>query len=255
MKEQIADRIARQMGMLFSCAEWDGKVRIRTPYMYPDGDVVDLYLGGSHGDELTDLGETLRWLRMQSVGEQRTRKQQALIQDVCQTLGLNLSRGMLSIPVRDQDHLSEALVRLGQGAVRIADLWFTFRSRVGETVTDEVAELLRERSVPFERSVRLQGRSGRSWTIDFRTERRQKATLICVLATGSRGAARGIAEHVVATWHDLSHLQASPSPTAFVSLFDDTTDVWTPEDFRLVESLSSVSRWSRADELVDSLVA
>ena len=38
------------------------------------------------------------------------------------------------------------------------------------------------------------------------------------------------------------------SAETFVSLFDDAADVWTDEDFRLAEPLSTASRWSRPDE-------
>ena len=47
---------------------------------------------------------------------------------------------------------------------------------------------------------------------------------------------------------DRSPVAAGPEALAFVSLFDDTVDVWADEDLRLVESLSTVSRWSRPDE-------
>jgi hypothetical protein len=46
-----------------------------------------------------------------------------------------------------------------------------------------------------------------------------------------------------------------PEALRFVSLFDDTLDVWTPEGFHLVEELSEVSRWSRPDELAEKLAA
>jgi len=39
-----------------------------------------------------------------------------------------------------------------------------------------------------------------------------------------------------------------------VSLFDDTVDVWAGEDFRLVEGLSTVTRWSRPDEFASVLL-
>lgn len=70
-----------------------------------------------------------------------------------------------------------------------------------------------------------------------------------VLATGSRSAARRVTEHVLAGWHDLAHLQTGPSALSFVSLFDDTSDVWADEDFRLVEPLSEIARWSEPDEV------
>ena len=78
---------------------------------------------------------------------------------------------------------------------------------------------------------------------------------MCVLSTASRAAARGIVEHVTSEWHDLSHLKLGPEALAFVSLFDDTLDVWSPVDFRLVGELSDVAFWSKPDELLERLAA
>ncbi len=68
------------------------------------------------------------------------------------------------------------------------------------------------------------------------------------LATGARAASRGIVEHVVACCHDLRDLRLRNPAPEFVSLFDDTSDVWSVEDFNLVEDLTRVTRWSRSDE-------
>ena len=99
--------------------------------------------------------------------------------------------------------------RVAQAALRVSDLWFTFRAQAVQSITDEVADFLEDRELGFERSERLAGRSGRGWMVDFH----------------------------------------GPEALTFVSLFDDTADVWADEDFRLVEPLSMVSRWSRPDEL------
>jgi hypothetical protein len=48
-------------------------------------------------------------------------------------------------------------------------------------------------------------------------------------------------------------MRAGATPIRFLSLFDDTSDVWGEEDFRLVESVSDVCRWSQPDELVQAL--
>ncbi len=53
----------------------------------------------------------------------------------------------------------------------------------------------------------------------------------------------------------LNHLVAGPEALRLVSLFDDTADVWSDEDFILVDDLSTVSRWTRPDEFVDVLLA
>ncbi len=79
-----------------------------------------------------------------------------------------------------------------------------------------------------------------------RTER--CSSLVRVLSTGNRVAPHRVSEHVLAAWHDLNHLVAGPEAPTFVSLFDDTADVWADEDFRLVELLSMVSSWCRPGE-------
>jgi hypothetical protein len=76
-----------------------------------------------------------------------------------------------------------------------------------------------------------------------------------VLSTGSRAAARGVAEHVLAAWYDLSHLKIGPQGLSFLSLFDDTLDIWTIEDFKLVGDLSEVIFWSKPDEFLQKLAA
>ena len=62
-------------------------------------------------------------------------------------------------------------------------------------------------------------------------------------------------ERVLAGCIDLNHLKGSQPHLAFVSLFDDTEDVWRKEDFSLVEQHSEVARWSRPDEFEQLLMA
>jgi Domain of unknown function DUF1828 len=249
-------QIEEHIGELFTCSELNGYVRIRTPYLYPDGDVIDVFLSESTGSyTLTDLGETLGWLKTQTVAPKRSPKQRQLIFDVCLTHGVELFRGMLTVRVQSPDEVTQAVVRLSQAALRVADLWFTFRTRAVESITDEVADLLGERDIAFDRSEKLLGRSGRTWTVDFHTRHARKSNLVYVLSTGSRAAARGVAEHVLAAWYDLSHLKIGPQALNFVSLFDDTLDIWTHEDFNLVSDLSDVTFWSKPDEFIDKLAA
>jgi hypothetical protein len=82
-----------------------------------------------------------------------------------------------------------------------------------------------------------------------------RSALVFVIASGARAAARRVAEHEVAGWHDLSQFRVGPQVARFVSQFDDTYNVWSEEDFRLVESLSDIGRCSRLDEFVELLRA
>lgn len=251
----LCERLTADLGALFTCAEQGAYQRIRTPYLYPDGDNIDLFCK-ANGDLLTvtDLGETTRWLRMQTVSPRRSPKQRQLIEDIGLTHGVEFFRGMLVARCRPGDSLAAVVTRLAQAALRVSDLWFTFRTRAVESMGDEVADFLSERQFIFERAEKLAGRSGRVWTVDFHVRAPMRSALVYVLSTGSRSAARSVAEHVLAAWYDLNHLAVGPEALRFVSLFDDTADVWAPEDFKLVERLSITARWSEPDRFAETLL-
>ncbi len=90
---------------------------------------------------------------------------------------------------------------------------------------------------------------------DFHTRLPQRSALVIVLSTGSRTEARRLAAFTSATWHDLNYLTSGPEALKFISLFDDTLDVWTEEDYRLVEDISEVANWSRPDEFLEELAS
>ena len=185
---------------------------------------------------------------MQSAALHRSPKQTRLIEDTCVTHGIEFYRRMLQERCRPGDELAQFVTRVAQAALRASDLWFMFRTQAVESITDEVADFLTERELCFGRAAKLVSRSGRGWTVDFHVRTDRGSSLVQVLSTGNRAAAHRVSEHVLAAWHDLNHLATGPEALTFVSLFDDTADVWADADFRLVEPLSTVSRWSRPDE-------
>lgn len=256
----ICAELRQGLGERFVCREsvsdHGPMVRIRTPFLYPDGDVIELFCTQEDGVlTISDLGETTGWLRMQTAASRRSAKQRALIEDTCQTCGVEFFRGMLLARCRPHEPVAAVVLRVAQAALRVADLWFTFRTRAMESLVEEVSELLQQRNFAFERHEKHAGRSGRTWTVDLHVRTPQRSSLVYVLATGNRAAARSLVEHVVAAWYDLSHLAAGPEALQFVSLFDDTVDVWAPEDFRLVEGLSTVAWWSAPERFLEILTA
>jgi hypothetical protein len=54
-------------------------------------------------------------------------------------------------------------------------------------------------------------------------------------------------------WHDLSYLSIGMEALRFISLLDDTVDVWSEENIRLVESVSDIAYWSRSDEFLEKI--
>ena len=244
-QNDLCGSIQEGLPALFECspAPQDG-VRVRTPLMYPDGGLVDIFVQESgDGFSLTDFGETLGWLRMQSANLRHSPKQGRMIEDVCQTLGVELDREQLVLRSKDASGFEEPILRLAQAAVRVSDLWFTLRAQRTEAVAEEVSDWLGEKRITYDRAVRQTGRSGQDWTIDYKTCTESQTSLVFLLSAGSRAAARRIAEHVLAGCVDLSHLQENQ----IISLFDDTEDTWQQKDFKLVEPYSKIAYWSRPD--------
>lgn len=249
------DVLAETLGGLFECSRVNHYTRIRTPFFYPDGDFIDLFIEEKgDGIILTDLGETLRWLSSQGVSEKRSKKQLELIRDVLMGTGVRQHRGGLQVDVSGPADFANAVATLSQAALRIADVWFTFQSRGGETVVQEVEGFLRVKKIFFDRSPVLRGQSGTQWKLDFYTRSARRNALVKVLHTDRKASARRIAEHVLAGWVDLEPNNRT-GQTRFVSLFDDTDGVWDAEEYKLVENRSTVAYWSRPDEFAEMLVA
>jgi len=176
-----------------------------------------------------------------------------MISDICMTHNVEFFKGMLQARYENNNAFADVATRVAQASLRVSDLWLSFRNRAVESVTEEVEEYLIEQKIAFEKVPRLPGRSGRIWTPHFHARTDVQSSLIYVLATGSRSAARAVTEHVVTAWYDLSNLRTGQNPTEFVSLFDDTADVWADQDFALVRSLSRIARWSEPDEFAQIL--
>ena len=134
-----SELITKKMGNLFTYSPSNQYIRIRTPFLYPDGDVIDLfYKEDGEYVVLTDLGETLGWLRMQTTDQHKSPKQRQLINDICLNLNIQLYRGMLMMRLKRSGDLAQAVMRLSQAALRVSDLWYIFRSQADEPAVDEI---------------------------------------------------------------------------------------------------------------------
>ena len=101
-------------------------VLVQTPLLYPDGSAVEVSVIESGGGfVVTNYGEALRWLGMQSVRSSLSRRQNRLVNEVCQTLGVQLNCGRLVLRCDDALELGKAIHMVGQAVVRVSDVWFT----------------------------------------------------------------------------------------------------------------------------------
>jgi hypothetical protein len=67
--------IAKHVGELYKCSAENDYITIRTPFMFPDGDIVELYYQETAIGWITDrFWETIRWLSDQSPAQRRTKR-------------------------------------------------------------------------------------------------------------------------------------------------------------------------------------
>lgn len=254
MQASICESLHKQWD--FSAAP-NGAVQVRTPYLYPDGGILELFVL-EHGDSyrLTDFGETVAWLRMRTGILKLSAVWRSHIHDICHTHGVDVDRWQLELSGLSKDELSEAVVRLACAAISVANLWFTFpgakiRSapyRAERLFGEQVEEWFREWRVAFKSRATRWGRSGSSWSIDYETEVESRRARVFLLGSHDREEVRRLAEHVLAACVDLKRggdNQRNPSDSldhevVNVSLIDDTHDAWREEDIRLLEIESNV---------------
>ena len=98
-------------------------VLVRTSLMYPDGGIVDVFvLERDNGYIVTDFGDALGWLRMQSVNAQPSPQQNLMIKDICHTLGIELHSGQLVLRSGGEDDTLEiAVLRVAQAVMCVSE--------------------------------------------------------------------------------------------------------------------------------------
>lgn len=242
----IGQILARNIGKQFSCSTINNFVRIRTPYLYPDGDYIDLYLKQKKEEYiLTDLGETIRWLNMQNVSDTMTEKQKELINDTLLTFKVEKYQSMLFLKVKRPEEIAVAVTDLSQAVFRISDIWFTFKTKSFVSILNDVAEFLKQQPIDFERNKKLKGHSGRTRKVDFYVKNNNnKISLVNVLSISNKSFANSRTDSIHSVWWDLRHFKEPPNQIQFISLFDDRMDIWSFENFKFLREVSNIAYWS-----------
>jgi hypothetical protein len=115
----------------FKCSDAPrGAIRVRTPYAYPDGERIDVYvLERDDAIEITDFGESIGRLRLHMPKGTLSTKQQRFVENIAHTFGAKFIKGQLVLQVRPSD-ISEGVLNVSKAAVIVSDFLSTFRTPV-----------------------------------------------------------------------------------------------------------------------------
>lgn len=235
----------------FACQKENGRLKVSTPYLYPDGDYIDLYLvETATGLYFTDLGETMGYLTDLGISLKQSPKRRKIVNDVLLTQGVELFRGELRIPLEDWDKIAWLVTRLSQAVVQISNLVFSLRLGALITFKEEVEDYWIESHIPYDRDYAVVGGSGESYTIDFYVSIPRRSWLVGTMSSQSRSHANTLISRAVRTWHDLRRVDGR---YVYVSIIDDFTDVWKQEWLDQLAEFSKVVVWSEREKLSDSI--
>ena len=270
--EELKEQLTSYLPPLFECdALGENRFRVRTPLIFPDGGVVDVFVSKTDGlYTVTDYGDAMGWLDMRSATPGIAPKQRSLVADACRTHGIELEGGHVMLRSIEAKDIAESIMRVAQAEASVGDVWFTMpqATRVSQDMKEsravgytadsrspehstasDVDAWLRGKDLRFERKYKVKGASDRTWSVDFRTSSPAGESLVFLLSAKTRLTARRRVDEVFTAWFDLATNGESLSRPAFISLIDDTTAAWRNDDFNLLNQQSKVALWSRKDEL------
>jgi hypothetical protein len=239
----VQDYVAK-VSLVKGCDEvQDGILRLLTPFRYPNGANIDLFLKpiGPMFDEflLTDLGQTTSYLLDMQVRPWATNKRRQIIEDICKSLDVSWSGAQLEVPlslpeVRD---ISGPMMRLAQACIRMSDLGFSARLWTAGLFKEELEEFLESAVGPnYQTDTTEMGRSGEMIKFDFKIRGETSASLILALSAGSSVSAHNVANEVTARWFDLGRRKNFQQ----ITVLDESHDVFKDADLKRVGLASTI---------------
>jgi hypothetical protein len=238
----------------------NGMLRIATPFYYPNGSQIDLFLESTPDAlfpqlELSDYGQTADYLLDMQLKPWSTKNRRRLITDICEALEVKQQSGRFYIPLNFEElnnHFSSSIVKLAQACIRVADLSFTQRLQMAGTFQENIEEFISNADLQYEPDVELVGKFGNSVRVDFQVRGQTITSLIQTLSTPTPTNAHSKSVEVFTRWYDLLEHRAN---NQFVTVFDTTTTVYKEYDFKRLQELSTVLGFPEEQEEIFQAIA
>lgn len=239
----------KQLEGNFRCSQEKEFIRIITPYLYPDHDLIEIFLK-QVGDKVvraTDFGETLRKLESQGIDILNSTKRLYTAEKICSGIGVKIHRGCLE-KEGETARSGEIMFDLLAAIKAVADLVYTSKAYEPATFDKEVEKYLAKHQVRFEPNVEIKGMSGRDYRVGFRIPGpKTNAILVETLSPKQESGMSSRVSGIVRMWVDINH------GTEKISLFNDKDFHWKVEDMKLLSRFSRVAQWSKKDDFLEML--
>jgi hypothetical protein len=229
----------------FTCQQTNGRLRIITPYLYPDNNLIEVYVEELPGGRVrvTDLSEAARHLHAQGLDVFASPKRKFIAETAASRVNAAFERGAIvkEGPVEELGSLIFDVIVAVRG---IADLIYTSRAYEPAPFIEEVADFLKEHQLQFERRVPVRGASGKEYRIPFVVEQR---VYLQPLSAEFQRALKPRVDATLRMWVDVDKKALK------FSVLNDIDFNWPEPDVVLLSRFSQVFRWSARSELLNVL--
>lgn len=236
-----------------------GALRISTPFCYPNGEKVDVFLDSDKlllTDDLllSDCGQTASYLHDAQVPMDATARRRELIADILHLSGVSLKGLQLTIRPRSSDasEISQAIFRLSQTCVRISDLATHMRLRSANPFKDDVEEFFEVQGLSYQTDVKLPPVFGkRDIKMDFEVRSGNRDSYVNIVAAMNDTAAHASALEITTKVRDLTQ-SSQYVPQRFVTVYNSQSQAIRVEDLERLATMSEVVSYP---EEMDTLLA
>jgi len=251
---EIKEFIKASAANLFRCETENGFLIITTPFSYPDGDDIELFIEFKADYMiLSDMGETLRYLDTYLLDTSATEKRKSIITEVINSNNIRLSKGILHALIRNPERLLEAMFNMSQAIIRISDLLYTTKSHSVAVFEEEVKAFLEDNQFVYEQDYPVQTRMNQ-YTIDFAIESKRGLQLLKLVNAPKKQTSKPAIDRTLRIWFEIATDLGEQFPLQNrLTLLDDSSYIWNPKDYSVMESLCVVHKWGNKDSLLRSL--
>lgn len=234
-----------------------GDLRIATPFNYPNGSHIDLFLKKNNdlfnSYILSDFGQTSDYVSDMQFNLWATKKRRLIIDDICQSLNVEQSDGQFQIELTYDDikQFYNPIVRLSQACIRVSDLVFTQRLTNSGTFQDEMEEFLDISHFKYEPNIILKGDFDNDVKVDFKVFGSNIISLVQVLSAGTNSHA--VSNEIFRRWYDIKSYR---NLNQFITVYDQNYKTYRDDDIKRLSELSTVLGFPKEQEqIVESLAA
>ena len=240
-----------------------GKVNhlsIATPYLYPNNDVISLYIREMPGSkvQVSDGGEAGVHLFKHGFVLKNSPQATNQAREIALAKVVDFDGGVLN-KTGPQEELGVIMLDVIQAALGVAHLRFThptyrpavraWRKHKSDAFTGKLETFLAGSNLEYSSAPGLTGNSGQTYTVDYKIN---GSAYLQALNPSQSARAKPQVDRTFRMWADCNDAMEADQK---ITMLNDEAFSWKKSHLNLLSGVSTVINWSDRDSLVDLLAA